>query len=74
MFQRLRRNIARHLFGTDPDYQDPFDDPGEQFYARIYLKFLLGAIEQEFRSQRVKILDIGCHTGRLAIPLVRSLD
>lgn len=72
MFQKLRRNLERNLFGRDPQYRDPYDDPAEQFYARIYLKYLFERMDSEFRSQRVKILDVGCHTGRLAVPLARA--
>lgn len=72
MFQKFRRKLSRYLFGEDPDYQDPYEDPAEQFYGRIYLKFLTEAIESEFRGQRVHILDVGCHTGRLSIPLAQA--
>lgn len=71
-FEKLKRNLNRNLFGKDPLYQDPYDDPAEQFYARIYLKYLFEKIEEQFRRQQVKILDIGCHTGRLSVPLARS--
>lgn len=72
MFQKLRRNLERNLFGKDPRYQDPYDDPAEQFYARIYLKYLFEKIDSEFRHQCVKILDLGCHTGRLSVPLAKA--
>lgn len=72
MFQKLRRNLERSLFGRDPHYHDPYEDPAEQFYARIYLKYLFERINAEFRQQQVKILDVGCHTGRLSIPLARA--
>jgi len=72
MLQKLRRSLERHLFGKDPFYQDPYDDPAEQFYARIYLKYLLEKIDSEFRYQQINLLDVGCHTGRLAIPLARA--
>ena len=72
MFQKLRRNLERNLFGKDPQYHDPYDDPAEQFYARIYLKYLFEKIDAEFRHQQIRILDIGCHTGRLAIPLAQA--
>ena len=72
MFQKLRRNLERNLFGKDPHYQDPYNDPAEQYYARIYLKYLFEKIDVEFRHQQVKILDLGCHTGRLAVPLARA--
>lgn len=72
MFQKLQRNLQRSLFGKDPDYHDPYDDPGEQFYARIYLRYLFEKIEAEFRQQPVRILDLGCHTGRLSVPLAEA--
>lgn len=72
MFEKLKRNLGRNLLGKDPLYQDPYDDPAEQFYARIYLKYLFEKIEAEFRHQQVKILDLGCHTGRLSVPLARA--
>ena len=72
MFQKLIRNLERNFLGKDPHYQDPYDDLAEQFYARIYLKYLFEKIDSQFRHQQVKILDIGCHTGRLAIPLARA--
>lgn len=73
MFQKLRRSLNRHLLGKDPDYHDPYEDPAEQFYAQIYLKHLLNQIEIQFRSSSpLSILDVGCHTGRLAIPLARA--
>lgn len=72
MFQKLVRSLQRNLFGKDPDYHDPYDDPAEQFYARIYLKYLFEKLDVGFRHQRLKILDVGCHTGRLSIPLAKA--
>lgn len=72
MFQKLRRTLERNLLGKDSHYQDPYDDPAEQFYARIYLRYLFQRIDAEFRHQQVKILDVGCHTGRLSVPLARA--
>ena len=72
MFQKLKRNFERNFLGKDPHYHDPYDDPAEQFYARIYLKYLFEKIDAQFRHQQVRILDIGSHTGRLAIPLARA--
>lgn len=72
MLQKWRRSLERHLLGKDPLYHDPYDDPAEQFYAEIYLKYLFEKIDATFRYQSVRILDIGCHTGRLSIPLARA--
>ena len=72
MFQKLRRNLERNLLGRDPLYNDPYEDPAEQFYARIYLKYLFEAIDTHLRHQSVKVLDLGCHTGRLCIPLAQG--
>ena len=72
MFQKLIRKLERNFLGKDPLYQDPYNEPAEQYYARIYLKYLFEKIDSEFRHQRIKILDLGCHTGRLSIPLARA--
>ena len=72
MFQKLIRKLERNLLGKDPQYQDPFHDSAEQFYARIYLKYLFEKIDSEFRHQQIQILDVGCHTGRLSVPLARA--
>ena len=72
MFQKLHRTLERNLFGKDPYYHDPYDDPAEQFYARIYLRYLFERIDAEFRHQQIKILDVGCNTGRLSSPLARA--
>ncbi len=72
MFQKLIRELERNILGRDPHYQDPFDDPAEQYYARIYLKYLFEKMDAEFRHQRIRVLDIGCHTGRLSVPLARA--
>lgn len=72
MFQKLIRKLERNLLGSDPHYEDPSDDPAEQFYARIYLKYLFEKMDAEFRHQRVRVLDIGCHTGRLSVPLAQA--
>lgn len=72
ILQKLQRNIQRNLLGKDPDYHDPYDDPAEQFYARLYLKYLFEAIASEFPHQRLKVFDLGCHTGRLSIPLAQA--
>lgn len=72
MFQKLIRELERNLLGRDPLYRDPYDEPAEQYYARIYTKYLFEKIDAEFRHQRIKILDLGCHTGRLSIPLARA--
>ena len=72
MFQKLIRKLERNLFGRDPHYHDPYDDLAEQYYARIYLKYLFERIDSEFRHQQIRILDLGCHTGRLSIPLARA--
>ena len=72
MLQKLKRTLERNLLGRDPYYHDPYEDPAEQFYARIYLKRLFQAIDAEFRRPPVKILDLGCHTGRLSVPLAKA--
>jgi len=45
---------------------DMWRDPGEQFYGRLYLEAVRGELSAK---PRLRILDVGCQSGRLAIPL-----
>ena len=48
---------------------DMVADPAEQFYARLYLEAVTSAAPA---GHHLKILDLGCQAGRLAIPLART--
>lgn len=43
----------------------------EDYYARQYLHWMLPEIQGRFPDGRVRIVDLGCGQGRLAIPLAR---
>ena len=50
---------------------DMMSRPGEDFYARQYLHWILPECERRFPDGRAAILDVGCGQGRLAIPLAQ---
>lgn len=48
---------------------DMAEDLGEQFYARLYLHFMLPKLPTD---PNLNILDAGCQSGRFAIPLAQA--
>ena len=71
---RLGRKVRRAILRDEPTYYDMFENKGERYFARLYLSEIQKVIRefgpQEERS--LKILDAGCQSGRLAIPLSRE--
>lgn len=61
-----RMRIRRAAGSGEPDMRN---DPAEQVYAALYLD----CIEQALPAATgLRILDVGCQAGRLAIPLARA--
>ena len=50
----------------EPGYYDMFLNPGERYFARLYLHHIRKFLPQ---GEHLRILDAGCQTGRLSIPL-----
>ena len=80
---KLLRKIRRAITRDEPGYYDMYLNPGEQFFARLYLhhirkvlaahpepfgKLRTGFVEVEW-PRSLKLLDAGCQAGRLAVPL-----
>jgi SAM-dependent methyltransferase len=68
---KIVRKIRRALFWDEPGYHDMFLNEGERFFARLYLHHIRDVIRQH-ASGPLNLLDAGCQTGRLAIPLARN--
>ena len=67
MSRKLRRAILR----DEPTYYDMFLNPGERFFARIYLREIRRVLES--RDPRpLEVLDAGCQAGRLSVPLASA--
>lgn len=63
------RKARRAIFKTDPEFRDPYLDATAQYYARIYLRHFDAFVASFAPRGSLAIIDVGCNTGRLAIPL-----
>lgn len=74
MFKVLRK-IRRAITRDEPGYYDMYLNKGEQFFARLYLhhiREILAAHPELVEGRPLQLLDAGCQTGRLAIPLAKD--
>ena len=71
-FHKLVRKVKRAVLLDEPGYYDMFLNEGERFFARLYLHEIRNAIREAGLKTPLKILDAGCQTGRLAIPLAKE--
>lgn len=69
--KRLLRKSLRALFSYDPAYFDMYLDAQESFFAAMYLRAMESRLASLRRSP-LDLLDAGCQTGRLAIPLAKG--
>ena len=69
--QKVVRKLLRAVAGYDPAYYDMYADSNEAFFARLYLARMLRHLREAGLIPPAHILDVGCQTGRLAIPLAR---
>ena len=67
-FHKIARKIRRAVLLDEPGYYDMFLNEGERFFARLYLHHIREVIRQN-GSDPLNLLDAGCQSGRLAIPL-----
>ncbi len=70
--QKMVRKLKRAILRDEPTYYDMFENQGERFFARLYLRQILGTIQGAGGSPPLELLDGGCQSGRLSIPLSRQ--
>ena len=70
--KRLLRKTLRALFGYDPDYFDMHLGERESFFATLYLQAIEAHLASLDNRSPLTLLDAGCQTGRLAIPLAKK--
>jgi len=66
------RKLKRVLFNYDPAFCDMYEDPHAKAAAEEYLGHIQRHLREQFGEQRLTILDAGCQTGRLLIPLAKE--
>jgi SAM-dependent methyltransferase len=82
---KIVRKIRRAITGDEPGYHDMVLNRGERFFARLYLHHIREVLaahqhpivlslskDEGERPRPLKLLDAGCQTGRLAIPLAKD--
>ncbi|MBI1953035.1 MAG: class I SAM-dependent methyltransferase [Candidatus Omnitrophica bacterium] len=67
--KKAARKLKRALLRDEPTYYDMFQSKGERFFARLYLHQIRQTLRDQGWQPPKKLLDAGCQTGRLAIPL-----
>lgn len=50
---------------------DMYEDASEQFYGEIYMSHILNIIHKHLRGDKIRVIDLGCGHGRLAIKLAK---
>ena len=70
--KRLIKKLFRAVANYDPDYYDMYADTREQLFAKLYLERILMHCRQAGILPPASILDAGCQTGRLMIPLAQA--
>ena len=71
-WNRMTRKIRRAVFRDEPTYYDMFENQGEKFFARLYLRQIRRVLQEDGFQEGpcpLKILDAGCQAGRLSIPM-----
>jgi 2-polyprenyl-3-methyl-5-hydroxy-6-metoxy-1,4-benzoquinol methylase len=69
---KITRKLRRAVTRDDPEYYDMFENKGERFFGRLYLHEIFRALNGLKLFPPLKILDAGCQSGRIAIPLAKA--
>lgn len=67
--RRLKKKLLRTLFDHDPDYYDMYADRNERAFADIYIHHITRHLEEKGIEPPASLMDAGCQTGRLMLPL-----
>lgn len=67
-----RRKILRALWNHDPSYCDMYEDAHARAVATEYLTPIQRHLRDQFGTRRLSILDAGCQSGRVLIPLAQA--
>ncbi len=70
--QKVVKKILRAVADHDPDYYDMYGDPHEVWFARLYTTRILDHAAAAGIRPPATLLEAGCQTGRLMIPLAQE--
>ena len=69
--KKIVRKVRRAILRDEPTYYDMYQNPGERYFARLYLHQIQQALQAHLPGA-LKILDAGCQSGRIGIPLAKA--
>ena len=67
-----RRKLLRALWNRDPSYCDMYEDAHARAVATEYLTPIRRHLREQFGARRLSMLDAGCQSGRVLIPLAQA--
>jgi 2-polyprenyl-3-methyl-5-hydroxy-6-metoxy-1,4-benzoquinol methylase len=70
--EKTVRKVLRTVANYDPKYHDMYADPAESLFARTYTDHFLRHAKEAGLPADARVLEAGCQTGRLAIPLAQA--
>lgn len=70
--KQLIKKLFRAVANFDPGYYDMYADMREKLFAKLYLEHILRHCRESGILPPAHILDAGCQTGRLMIPLAQA--
>ena len=71
-FAKIARKIKRAILRDDPEYYDMFENGGERYFGRLYLHEINRILREQECKPPMRMLDAGCQTGRISIPLAKA--
>ncbi len=71
-WSKVARKIRRAIFMHESSYYDMYENKGEKFFGRLYLHEIFRILKEQGIQKPLKILDAGCQTGRLSVPLAKE--
>ena len=70
--KRFTKKLFRAVANRDPEYYDMYLDQRESRFAELYLRPLQQHLKEAGILPPARILDAGCQTGRLLVPLAKD--
>ena len=72
MITQFWRKLLRALWNHDPSYCDMYEDAHARAVATEYLTPIRRHLQERFGTRPLSVLDAGCQSGRVLIPLAQA--